>query len=68
MDGRRDGIEDAVAAAEDWEDLAARLADWDLTATGGRDGIVIRTAGGGPVIGICAHPPTLAPAEAHFAG
>ena len=68
MDGRRGGIEDAVAGAEDWEDLAARLADWGVMATGAGDGITLRAARGGAVIGTCARPARLGPAEAHFTG
>ena len=68
MDGRRDGIEDAVAGAEDWEDLAARLADWGVTASGSGAGITLRAARDGAVIGTCARPPTLGSAEAHFMG
>ena len=67
MRGRRDGIEDAVAGAADWEDLAARLADWGVVMTGGGDGLTLREAGGA-VIATCAPPPGLGPVEAHFAG
>ena len=68
MQGRRDGIEDAMASAEDWEDLAARLADWGVRATGEGGRIAIRALNGDAEIGVCARPPALGPAEAHFLG
>ena len=67
-DGWQGGIDEAVAGAEDWEDMAARLADWGLTATGRGGRITLRAARDGAVVGTCPRPERLGPAEAHFRG
>ena len=56
-----------MAGAEDWEDLAARLADWGVVMTGGGEGLTLREACGA-MIATCVAPPGLGPVEAHFAG